>query len=150
MDIEAAVRIVDALLHGVDPRTRELIDPDSLLQSGDVIRALWITMRVVEKTLPDRIRKKLQVQANARKAWSEEEDRTLLQYIERDCFPLQISYLLERNAREIYSRARKHGWYITMLGAWEFRDTSASAGSETEGAGVNQENASLSDETKLN
>ena len=77
MDATQAHQIISALADGCDPATGEKVE-GSVLQHGDVIRALHIAIRALEMRLKapnSRARKA----TNAGKPWTEQEDRELLE-----------------------------------------------------------------------
>ena len=49
MDINRAKEIVSALAEGIDPITGELLPEDSVYNKGDVVRALYTVLDVLEK-----------------------------------------------------------------------------------------------------
>jgi hypothetical protein len=52
MDDQQALAIVTALAHGANPQTGEVFEADSVYQSSDVIRALFVAQRALEARLP--------------------------------------------------------------------------------------------------
>ena len=71
MDIIRAKEIIHALAEGVDPTTGEVLPTESVYNSPDVIRALFILLQYVDKeAVKDPVR-------NAGKPWTVAEDDKL-------------------------------------------------------------------------
>lgn len=71
MDITRAKEIVRILADGIDPITGEILPEDSVYNSPEVIRALFMVLeRINEASIDDPLR-------NAGKPWSEIEDEKL-------------------------------------------------------------------------
>ena len=79
MDDTQAHKIISALADGCDPSTGEKVE-DSVLQLGDVIRALHIAARALETSARSNVRtSRARKFANAGKPWTEQEERELLE-----------------------------------------------------------------------
>jgi DNA-binding NarL/FixJ family response regulator len=94
MELNEAKRVIEALAAGVDPRTGEIVGPDSVLESSQVVRALHVAMRVIEAQIR-REASKTALPGNAGNPWTPEEEREVLR-----------RYKIGESAGEI---ARRHG-----------------------------------------
>jgi len=70
MDIQRAKEIVRLLANGVDPTTGEVFAANSVYNTPDVIRALYIVLEELNKSVSDPLR-------NAGKPWTDIEDAKL-------------------------------------------------------------------------
>ncbi|MCC6472980.1 MAG: hypothetical protein IT514_04465 [Burkholderiales bacterium] len=76
MEKPTATSILQALAHGIDPRTGEAWPADSPYQHPDTIRALFCALQALRGEAPPP-RPARTPPGNAGKPWSEEEDRRL-------------------------------------------------------------------------
>lgn len=72
-----AKSIIDALARGIDPATGEVITSDSIFNQPEVIRALFVASKALEK-LAEREKREKTLPQNAGKAWTDSEDAELL------------------------------------------------------------------------
>jgi hypothetical protein len=72
-----AKSIIDALGGGIDPATGEVITGNSIFNQPEVIRALFVASKALEKLAEREKREKL-LPSNAGKAWTDSEDAELL------------------------------------------------------------------------
>jgi hypothetical protein len=78
MNYIEALTIVSQLSDGKNPFTAEVIPSDSLLQNGDVIRALFLARSALER-MNGRESRRGNQPANAGKPWTSEEDSRLVE-----------------------------------------------------------------------
>lgn len=110
MDDSKALGIVSALANGVNPLTGEVFDIDSVYQSADVIRALYIAMRALETTSRTRTRgSRNRLPANAGKPWSEQEDLELLEKFDAGISLAELAQAHDRTPAGIQARLERHG-----------------------------------------
>lgn len=110
MDDSKALDIVSALANGVNPQTGEVFDIESVYQSADVIRALYVAMRALETTSRPKnrgSRKRLPV--NAGKPWSEQEDLELLEKFDEGISLAELAQVHDRTLAGIQARLERHG-----------------------------------------
>ncbi len=72
-----AKAIIDALGGGIDPATGAVITSDSIFNQPEVIRALFVASKALEK-LAERERREKTLPSNAGQAWTDIEDAELL------------------------------------------------------------------------
>jgi hypothetical protein len=103
-----ARRIIEALAQGVDPETGEVLPQDSLLQRPVVIRALFCASQAL--TTVERKKKPADSQSgNAGNAWTEEEDRRLLDAFDQGAAVDQLAQAHGRSKGGIASRLVRLG-----------------------------------------
>ena len=78
MEIDQALKIVRALADGADPHTGEELPIAGPCQQPDVIRALFIASRALEREAW-RERRRKQLPTNVGKPWQTEEDQRLIE-----------------------------------------------------------------------
>lgn len=125
MDHEKAHKIISALADGCDPTTGVKVE-SSVLQHGDVIRALHVAVRALEKS-----RSKVgngRSPANAGKPWSEQEDRELLEKFEAGQTVAQLAHAHDRTPAGIHARLVRHGLLDGSSSQWRGRAANAVAG----------------------
>jgi hypothetical protein len=109
MDDTQAHKIISALADGCDPTTGEKVE-DSVLQHGDVIRALHIAIRALEASARSKGRgRRARTPANAGKPWTEQEDRALLEKFDAGQTVAQLAQAHDRTAAGIHARLERHG-----------------------------------------
>ncbi len=76
MDVEEALKVVEALAEGVNPETGELLPSESCFNSPRVIRAMYAAKEALSGSIriAERISKR---PAKAGRSWSEAEDQQL-------------------------------------------------------------------------
>jgi hypothetical protein len=107
MDDTQAHKIISALADGCDPTTGEKIEA-SVLQHGDVIRALHVAVRALETRTRGR-GSRVRTPANAGKPWTEEEDRKLLGLFDAGQSVTQLAHAHDRTPAGIHARLVRHG-----------------------------------------
>jgi DNA-binding NarL/FixJ family response regulator len=106
MDHTEAHKIISALADGCDPLTGEKVE-NSVLQHGNVIRALHVAIRALERgPKPPSSRRK---PTNAGKEWTEPEERQLLQKFEEGKSIAELAQALDRTHAGIHARLVLHG-----------------------------------------
>src|SRR5687768_16562854 len=108
MDTTTAIAVVSALANGIDPRTGEVFDCDSPYQSADVIRALYIAVRELERFDKGQ-RGKRTLPMNAGKPWNEEDDRLLLEWWDQGNTIERVAEMHGRTLAGIRARLERHG-----------------------------------------
>src|SRR5690349_9813886 len=109
MDETQAHKISSALADGCDPTTGEKVE-GSVLQHGDVIRALHIAIRALETSARSKVRSsRAHTPANAGKPWTEQEDRELLERFDAGQSVAQLAQAHDRTAAGIHARLERHG-----------------------------------------
>lgn len=106
MDDSKALSIVSALANGVNPQTGEMFEIDSPYQAADVIRALYVAVRLLE--LSARRKPRSRAPLNAGKPWTEEEDRRLLASFDEGKSIPDIAGLHARTVAGIQARLERH------------------------------------------
>jgi hypothetical protein len=94
MEITEALDIIRGLSDGVNPYTGEILQPESVYQNPQTVRALYRAVDALEHMQGREHRKRL-LPGNAGNSWSAEEDRQL-------CGEL-------RNGVDFRNIAKKHG-----------------------------------------
>ena len=103
-----ARRIVEALAQGLDPETGEIQSQDSLLQRPVVIRALFCACQALSAV--ERKKKQADPQSsNAGSAWTEEEDRRLLDAFDKGAAVDQLAHTHGRSKGGIASHLIRLG-----------------------------------------
>jgi len=134
MDDRQALAILSALADGANPVTGEVFPGDSPYQTPDVIRALFVAVRVLGSQL-DRVptrstqsnrpgdaqiaasngttassrKASRPEQMNAGKPWSTDQDQQLLTAFDRDMPLAEIARLHGRTIGGVRARLEKHG-----------------------------------------
>ena len=109
MEEARALTIVTALASGVNPLTGELFAADSPYQSPDVIRALYIAVRVLEAPGRRRTRGPGAASSNAGKPWSDDEDHQLLSAFDNGQPLAELAQTHGRTRGGIQARLIRHG-----------------------------------------
>ena len=75
MTFNEASQILEALAHGIDPETGELLPDNSILHNAHVVRALFIGAKALSQDLmPAQKRVKVEVMEQAWKPWTKDEE----------------------------------------------------------------------------
>jgi|SRR5688500_9841427 hypothetical protein len=128
MDDTQAHKIISALADGCDPTTGDRVE-GSILQHGDVIRALHIAVRALEKNVRSNARgSRARMPANAGKPWTEQEDRELLEKFDAGHSVAQLAQAHDRTAAGIHARLERHGRLQGPSPQWRGRAVNAMAG----------------------
>lgn len=108
MTPERSLEILTALAQGIDPTSGEVFPPDSPYQSVDVVRALHDGIAALQRVEKAQARKK-NAPVQAGRAWSEDEDKALMQEYSSG---MQVKDLAKRHGRSdraIISRLARLG-----------------------------------------
>ncbi len=108
MDEARALSIVSALANGVNPATGEVFPADSPYQSADVVRALFLAVRLMEAGR-SKSRARPAAPCNAGKPWTAEEDEKLLREFDQGVAVAQLAQAHGRTTGGIETRLEKHG-----------------------------------------
>ena len=109
MDATQAHQIIAALADGCDPTTGEKVE-SSVLQHGDVIRALHVAIRALETSARSKARgSRTRPPANAGKPWTEQEDRELLERFDAGQSVAQLAQAHDRTPAGSHARLERHG-----------------------------------------
>jgi hypothetical protein len=133
MKEQRARHILQALVQGVDPLTGEELPPGTILQHADVLRALLAGVSALEQTAA-RAQRRAQLPGNVGRAWSDEEENTLVAaFKSADPLP-DIAARHGRTVRAIEARLEKLG----LLTAEERSTNDSFVGLATRGASRSQ------------
>jgi hypothetical protein len=108
MEAQEAQRIVRVLLQGVDPRSGQILPRDNVLHDATVIRALLAAIDALEHQAV-RSRRRARLPANLGRAWSGEEEQTLLAAFDRQEPLERIAAAHGRSLGAIESRLQRLG-----------------------------------------
>ena len=129
MDDTQALKIISALANGLDPTTDEPVEGPSLLQDGNVIRALYVAVRALETTTRSRARnRRVRMPANAGKPWTEQEERQLLERFDTGQTVAQLAQAHDRTPAGIQARLERHGRVQGQGLQWRGRAANALTG----------------------
>lgn len=103
MNTTIAIAIVSSLANGVDPATGAVYPAESPYQQPDVIRALYVALRALEKT------KHREPRDNIGKPWTEEQDTKLRQMFDDGHPPTFMAQALGRTVLGIGARLERLG-----------------------------------------
>jgi len=136
MDATQAHQIISALADARDPTTSEKVEA-SVLQHGDVIRALHMALRALETSVRSKVRNsRARTPANAGKPWTEQEDRALLEKFDEGLSIAELARAHDRTPAGIHARLARHGRVQGQGLQWRGRAanavTSATRGERTE------------------
>src|SRR5262245_29943460 len=112
MDIEATLRIIEALADGADPDTGRSLPADHLCHRPGVVRALCRARTLIEREARRERRlgrARLMLPANTGKAWSLEEDRALIARLKTGTSIADMAILHARTQGAITARLEKLG-----------------------------------------
>ncbi len=108
MDFGTAIQIIEALADGVDPRTGEVLEPGSPLESPAVIRALHVALAGMNHQLRQHTLDSA-LPSNSGTAWSEEDDEELSRLFDSGQSIAIIASLFQRTRGSIASRLVRLG-----------------------------------------
>ncbi len=108
MKEQRAREILQALVQGVDPLTGEEIPPGTILQHADVLRALLAGLAAMEQTAA-RAQRRVQLPDNVGRAWTPDEEATLVAAYKSGDSPADIATRHGRTLRAIEARLEKLG-----------------------------------------
>ena len=104
MEINRAKEILSTLAEGVDPTTGEVLPDNSVCNKGEVIRALYTVLNVLDTSKP-----KKELPQNAGKPWSTEDDERLKACFESGMTKNELCAEFERTSGSISSRLARLG-----------------------------------------
>lgn len=108
MQLENAIKIVNALANGVDIYTGEIYPEESPYQKPQVIRALFMALDVLKNEY-NRAKKKRKLPENAGKPWTEDQDKNLLELYNEGKEINEIAKMHKRTRYSIEARLEKFG-----------------------------------------
>lgn len=76
MDLNEARQVIEALANGVDPRTGEVVEAESVLEAAMVTRALHAALQAIDARIR-REKSRQGLPSNAGRSWTREEDLEL-------------------------------------------------------------------------
>ena len=127
MDATQAHQIISALADSCDPTTGEKVE-GSVLQHGDVIRALHMALRALETSARSKVRSsRARTPANAGKPWTEQEDRALLERYDEGLPIAELARAHDRTPAGIHARLARHGRVQVQGPQWRGRAANAVA-----------------------
>lgn len=77
MELSKAIKIVRLLSEGIDPETGEVLERENIFNNPQVVRALFVAVNALERVEKIESRKS-NLPSNAGKAWTAEEDKSLI------------------------------------------------------------------------
>jgi hypothetical protein len=108
MKEQRAREILQALIQGVDPLTGEELPPGTILQHADVLRALLAGLSAMEQ-IATRAQRRAQLPDNVGRAWTPEEEATLVSAYKSGNSVADIATRHGRTLRAIEARLEKLG-----------------------------------------
>ena len=114
MTISEALRIVQSLADGQCPVSGKTFSPDSPYQQADVVRALIIAARALERE-ENRERRNRALPEQAGKPWGEEEDRLVCEEYDAGRSIADLARIHQRTRGAIQSRLEKLGKIVPEL-----------------------------------
>ncbi len=108
MELSEALRILESLADGIDPHTGEVFPNDSPYQRPQVVRALFLAVRALER-LEARKQREERLPENAGKPWNDEEDKALCEGFDPGLRVSQLAQKHKRTVGAIQSRLEKLG-----------------------------------------
>ena len=108
METDRAIEIVKKLADGVDPYTGKVCTDDSPFQKADTVRALGIALECLEGRRR-RTERKENGPSKFGKAWSEAEEKSMLDMFDAKVKVDEIARKLERTNSAIWARLEKVG-----------------------------------------
>lgn len=108
MEPSEALRIIRSLADGVDPHTGEVFSDDSPYQHPQVLRALFLAVRALER-FEDRQRRKRSLPVNAGKPWNDAEEKLLCEGFDGGLMVSELAQKHRRTEGAIQSRLEKLG-----------------------------------------
>jgi hypothetical protein len=101
-------QILQSLIQGIDPVTREELPRETVLQQADVMRALLAGLSALEQTAA-RAQRRAQLPGNVGQAWTTEEEHKLIAAFKSGDSPVTIAHEHGRTLRAIEARLEKLG-----------------------------------------
>lgn len=103
-----ARQILQSLIQGIDPATRNELPPETVLQRADVLRALLAGLSALELTAA-RAQRRAQLPEKVGQAWTTEEEKELVMEFKSGDLPDAIAHKHGRTLRAIEARLEKLG-----------------------------------------
>ncbi|MGZ8227620.1 MAG: hypothetical protein ACXWT3_13440 [Methylococcaceae bacterium] len=103
-----AKKIIDALANGIDPETGEILPDQSTFNSPQVIRALFVAVKALDRE-SKRTERNNALPDNAGRSWSEVEDNELLAAFDAGTSIKEISAKHSRTQGAIAARLVRLG-----------------------------------------
>ena len=103
MDISKAKEIISALAEGIDPTTGEVLPDDSVCNKGDIVRAFYAILGILDK------KSKKNMPENAGKRWTDEDDKKLCEMFDSGVSKKDICSTFKRTSTGIASRLVRLG-----------------------------------------
>lgn len=108
MELLTARQILEALADGVDPRTGQVLDSGSPIESAQVVRALHLAIAAIDREARKQERSS-SLPINAGKAWAVEQDQALARLFDSGGTVTAIAKELHRTRGSIASRLVRLG-----------------------------------------
>jgi len=108
MENKDALKIIQALADGINPMTGEVLPSDSVYQSSQVTRALFIAVNAIEARIRNENRKGT-LPENRGKPWSDNEDKELIEEFKNKKKKTEMARIHGRTTGAIQSRLVKLG-----------------------------------------
>ena len=108
MQTSEALKIIQALADGINPATGEVFLDDSPYQHHQIIRALFVAVKSLEKN-EERQKREQSLPANAGKSWETEEEKVLCAGFDAGMSVSQLAQKHKRTSGSIQSRLVKLG-----------------------------------------
>jgi DNA-binding NarL/FixJ family response regulator len=108
MDLSTAKATLEALADGVDPRTGEVLDPGSPIESVQVVRALQLGVAAIDREMR-KVERRSALPENAGKPWADEQDKALADLFDSGRTVANIAKELQRTRGSIASRLVRLG-----------------------------------------
>ena len=105
MDVSRAKQILEVLAEGVNPLTGEILPLNDSCNQGDVVRALQVAIRAMEKEDSS----KRPTPKNAGKPWTDSEIQKLLEAFDSGMTIPEIAKVHERSKGAVETRLVMHG-----------------------------------------
>ena len=108
MTFNEASQILEALAHGIDPETGELLPDNSILHNAHVVRALFIGAKALSQDLmPAQKRVEVEVMEQAWKPWTKDEEVRLVAAFKKGKSVEELAAIHKRKVGGIRSRLVK-------------------------------------------
>jgi len=108
MKEQRAREILQALVQGIDPKTGEELPSGTVIQHADVLRALLAGVSALEQSVA-RSQRRAQLPGNVGRAWTKEEEATLVAAFKSDEPLPDIAARHGRTLRAIEARLERLG-----------------------------------------
>ncbi len=107
MEMDRAIEVVEKLADGIDPVSGEKHGEDSPYQQADTVRALHTLLGAVKGVGAEQVKKDGPPKAG--KAWSEAEEKEMVEMFDANVKVVDIATTLERTKGAIWARLEKVG-----------------------------------------